>query len=185
LVVWTENKGNKDEHTVTGCFHGPTTIVFGREAAEVKNALDVLDGTSRGLVEGEPLFVPAVPDGTMIQLRAAGLSDAKLPFKSPLVRKSKLLVVTLGEYQGEAFVLARLVTESAEVADQVRAVVEGFLAMAELAVDSDEEMTRILQAVKVVTDGSTVIVEWRGATGDVAKLLEKAWIKQLNSKRTD
>lgn len=185
LVIWTESKGKNDEHTVTGCFHEPTAIVFGREAAEVKNALDVLDGTSRGLAEGDPLFALGVSDGTMIQVRAAGLADAKLPFKSPLVRKSKLLVVALGEREGEAFMAARLVTESAEVAGQVRAVVEGFRAMAELAVDSDEELTQMLQAVKVSTEGKTVTVEWRGATDHVAKLLEKTWIRQLKSKGAD
>lgn len=185
LVLWTENKRKKDEHTVTGCFYRPTVIVFGRDTAEVKKALDVLDGKSPALAESDPLFSPDVPAGTMIQARAVGLADVQLPFKSPLVRKSRFLFVGFGERGSEAFVVARLETESAEVAGQVRAVVEGFLAMAKLRWEADKEATKLLDAVEVSTDETRVAVKWRAPTDEVGKLLEKAWIKQLKSKGAD
>ena len=181
LISWTENKGKEDEHTVTGCFHRPTVIVFGRDAAAVRKALDVLDGTSRGLSRSDPLFSANTPPGTMIQARATDFADVQ-QFKSPLVQESKFLLVALGEEGGETFAAARLVTKSAEVARQVQAIVKGFLALAKLQLASDEEALKILEAVEVSTEESTVSVECRGPTGDVAKLIERAWMKQLEPK---
>jgi hypothetical protein len=182
LIAWTEKKGQEDEHTVTGCLYRPAVMVFGRDAAEVKKALDVLDGTSPGLEEGDPLFAPDPPAGTMTQALGADLANVQLPFKSPLVKKSKLFSVTLGERDGNAFAVARIVTESPEIAGQVRAVVEGLLAMAELQFDSDKEATEILEAVEVSTNGSTVTVRFEGPADQVSRLIEKAWKNRLKPK---
>jgi hypothetical protein len=178
LVIWTENKGKSDEHVVTGCFYQPGVIVFGRDTAAVKKALDVFSGTARSLAESDPLFARDVPSGTMIQARATGLAGVEL-FKSPLVQQSKSLFVALGENQGEVFAVARLVTESTDVARHVRAVVEGFLAMAELQLESDPDALKILEAVKVSTEEAKVAVECRGPADAAAKLVEKMWAKQL------
>ncbi len=182
LIAWTEKKGQEEGHTVTGSFYQPTVMVFGRDAAEVKKALDVLDGTSPGLAEDAPLLAPDAPTGAMIQAHAADLASMHLPFKSPLVRKSRFFSLFLGEHDGEAFGVARIVTETAEIAGQVRTVVEGLLAMAELQFDSDKEATEVLQAVKVSTDGNTVTVQFRGPTDQVSRLIEKAWTKQVKPK---
>ena len=115
----------------------------------------------------------------MIEARGVGLAEVELPFKSPLVRKSKVFSVAVGEHGGEAFAAARAATESVEIAGQLRAVAEGLLAMAELQVDSDEQATRLLEAVKVGSEERTVTVEFRGHPDDVSKLFQKAWTKQL------
>jgi hypothetical protein len=180
LVIWSENKGKPDAHVVTGCFYQPGVIVFGRDAAAVKKALDVLSGTARSLAESDPLFARDVPSGTMIQARATGLAEVDL-FKSPLVQQSKSLFVALGENQGEVFAVARLVTESTDVARRVRAVVEGFLAMAELQLETDQDALKILEAVKVSSEGEKVAVECRGPAEAAAKLVEKIWAKQLKT----
>ena len=182
LVEWTANRGKENEHTVTGSFHGPMVIVFGRDPAEVKKALDVLDGRASGLGEHDPLSPAHTPPGTMIQARGVDLAEVELPFKSPLVRKSKLFSVAVGEHEGEAFAAATATTESAETAGQLRAVVEGLLAMAELEFDADEQATRLLEAVEVSSSEKTVTVEFRGPPNEVSSLVEKAWTKQLRRK---
>lgn len=179
LIVWTEMRGRKDEHTVTGCFYRAGMIVFGRDAAEVKRALDVLDGTSPSLPNDDPLLAAETPRGTMIQARGVDLYDVELPFKSPLVRKSKSFRVALGEHNGEAFAVARATTESVETAKQLRAVVEGLLAMAELQFESDEQISQLLEAVKISSEGKSVTVELRGPVEDGTELIKKAWKDSL------
>lgn len=182
LVEWTANPGKKSEHTVTGAFHGPAVLVFGRDGAEVRKALDVLDGRSPGLGENDPLSPDHTPPGTMIQARAVDLAEVELPFKSPLVRKSKRFTVALGEHEDNVFAAATATTESTETAAQLRAVVEGLLAMAELELDADEQATKLLEAVKVSSSEKTVTVEYRGPPGNVSELIGKAWTKQLRPK---
>ena len=101
LVHWTEKKGKQDEHTVTACWHRPGVFVFGRNPDEVKKALEVLDGTSPGLADNQAMLAAETPPSTVVEVRAAGLADVQLPFKSPLVRKSRFLLVALGEREGE------------------------------------------------------------------------------------
>jgi hypothetical protein len=119
----------------------------------------------------------------MLEARALGFSDADLPLKSPVIRKSKSLYVWLGEHEGEAFAVAKVETESAEVANQVRSIVEGLLAMAELHFESNKQITAVLQAVKVSTNDKTVTVQCRGPADDAANLLKQVLVKQLKLKR--
>ncbi|MHC4399953.1 MAG: hypothetical protein ACYTG0_09760 [Planctomycetota bacterium] len=179
LITWTENPPGRDEHTVTGCFFEPTVVVFGREEAAVRKALDVLGGTSAGLGEGASLAFPHTPAGTMIQARAIGLDDEELPFQSPLLRKSQSFTVALGEHSGEAFVVATMATGSEAIADQMQKIVDGLLAMVELQFDADERATRLLEAIDVSANGSAVTVKFRGKADDVSKLIKQEWKKKI------
>lgn len=181
LFRWTENRGKRDEHTMTGCLHPTKGLVLGRDAEQVKKALDVLDGRSPPLAADSPLAQSPVPAGTMVQARAVGLAEVDLPFKSPLVRKSRVFVVAAGEHDGRAFALARASTESAETAVQLQSVVDGFLAMAELQFDADAQVTQLLEAVEVSTNDQTVAVEVAGPIGEVLTLIEKAWKKRFGA----
>ncbi len=179
LIAWTEKQGKQDEHTVTGCFYRPGVIVFGRDAAGVKLSLDVLDGTSPSLPKDAPLLAAETPPGTMVQAHGVDISDVELPFKSPLVRKSKSFRVALGEHDGEAFAVAQATTESMETAKQLRAVAEGLLAMAEFQFESDEQISQLLEAVTISSEGNSVTVELRGPVEDGTELIKKALTNSL------
>ncbi len=182
LVAWTANPGKDDEHTVTGCLHRSGRFAFGRDVAALRKTLDLLDGKSPGLGARHPLAPLASPPGTMIQARGVDLAEVELPFKSPLVRKSRLFTLVLGEHEGEAFAVATATTESTEIAGRLRAVADGLLAMAELQVDGDEQATRLLEAVEVSSREKTVTIRFRGSPEDVSELIEKAWARHLRSK---
>jgi len=178
LHTWTERKGTQGEHTLTACFHGPELVVFGRDAGEVKAAVDVLCGESPALPgSGSPLDVDA-PEGTIVTACVTRLAAAELPFKSPLVVQSELFWIALGEHEGDVFGKLKLVAKSEEVAAQVQDVVNGFRAMAALQYGSDERAMRVIEGLRVAISERTVNVEWRGAAEDVGKLIEQAWKKR-------
>lgn len=180
LIQWTETTSNEGQHTISACFFSPDVLVFGRDESEVKRTLDVLSGTAPSLTESDPLFAPPDPPGAMLQVRGVGLSEVPLPFQSPLLRKSKYLLAVGGEQDGDAFAQARVTTESPEIAGQLRAVVEGLLAMAKLRFDTDDEVLQLLDAVNVSTDEKTVTAECRWPASKVITLVERAWRKQGN-----
>lgn len=182
LVGWTANPGKKDEHTVTGCLHRSERFAFGRDVAALRKTLDVLDGASPGLGDHHPLAPPSNQPGTMIQVRGVDLDEVELPFKSPLVRKSKVFTAALGEYEGKAFAVATAETESTEIAGRLLAVADGLLAMAELQAEDDEQVTKLLEAVEISLNDKTVTIRFRGSPDDVSELIEKAWDKQLRLK---
>ena len=178
LHAWTQKKRKVDEHTVTACFYGPAVTVLGRDTDDLKTALDVLDGTSPNLAGADSLLATAAPQGTILQARATGLAAAKAPFKSPIVHQSEAIWVAIGEHEGDVFAQAKLIAKAADVANDVRAVVDGFLALAKLRHKDDQEALSALRATRVTTAEETVTVEWRGGSGHVLKLLQKAWEKR-------
>lgn len=167
LHTWTHNRGKRHEHQVTGCFHTPTELVFGRTEAEVSAALDVLDGKSPSLAGSDCSLAAEIPAGTSIVARVDGLADASLPTKSPLVKQSKSLGLILGEHDGESFALARLQARSDEVAGQMVKVLEGFYAMATLHGQDHPEALEALNAIHVRAEGPIVTVELRESADDV------------------
>ena len=180
LHSWTRAKGTKHEHTVTGCFHGPAVMVFGRDTAEVKAALDVLDGKSAGLAEDSPLLGADVPAGAVLHAAASELAAADVPFKSPILTRSEVFSLAVGEYHGRVFARATLVAQSPEVAAQVRQILDGFLAMAKLQHRANEDAMKILEAVRATTHQKTVSVAWEGSAEAVLELIEKAWSKKAS-----
>ena len=171
LHAWTHRKGKKHEHTVVGCFHEPRVIVFGRTIVEVSAALDVLDGKASSLAGSN--LIAEIPDGTILLAGATGLDGAELPCKSPLVKQCEMLRMVLGEHGGESFVMAKLITKSDEVADQIKAIIEGVRAMASLQHGSDADAMKIVKALKVAVADKAVAVELRVSADEVWTHLRK------------
>lgn len=182
----TEAKSKGGKQTMTGCFYRPAMIVFGRDPAEVKRALDVLDGKAPNLAGADSPFDVDAPAGTVFEARATGLDGDDVPFKSPVLRQSESIRVALGEQpDGLTFLEIELAAKSAEVAGQMRSIVQGLLAMARLQCGSDEKILALLEAFRVSTADRTVTVAWQGPGDEVLKLIEKEWKKLAKAKRVD
>jgi len=169
---WMHRKG-EHEHKVAGTFFTNSVLVFGHNVDIVKKALDVLDGKAPSL-EGKkdsPL-AQGVPAGTMFVARAVGLSEAGSVCKSPLVKKSQWLSLVKGEHSGEVFTDGTLVTDSKEIAEQVKQVVEGLRAMA-LLQHSDKDLQDLINQLKVSADDKTVKIVFRASVDSVASRVEK------------
>jgi hypothetical protein len=173
LHAWTERKDNPGEHTVTGCVFGPELLIVGRDAAEVKAALDVLGGKSAVLAGSDSPLAGEVPEGAVVMAGVTGLAEAELPFKSPIINQSELFWAALGERDGEVFGKLKFVAKSNEAAKQVEDIVRGLRAMALLQHGSDEEARKIVERLGVTTSQRTVQVEWRGAADGVWRLIEQ------------
>lgn len=173
LHTWTEGKDTPDKHTVTGCIFGPELLVVGRDSAEVKAALDVLDGKSAVLAGSASPLAGEVPEGAVVVAGVTGMTGAGVPFKSPIVNQSECIWVALGEQGGEVFGQLKFVARSDEAAEQVEDVLRGLRAMILLQHGSDKEARKIIARLTVTRSQRTVNVEWHGAAEGVWRLLEQ------------
>ena len=178
LHAWTERKDTPGEHTVTGCIFGPELLIVGRDADDVKAALDVLDGKSAVLAGSDSPLAGEVPEGAVVVASVAGLTEAEVPFKSPIVKQSKLFRIALGEQDGEVYGQLKFVAKSDEAAEQVEDILLGLRALALLQHGSDEEARRIIERLTVTMSQRTVQAEWRGAAEGVWRLLEQEFKKR-------
>jgi hypothetical protein len=165
-----------DEHgPLTGVFYSGSILVFGRTAADVAAAVDVLDGKSPNLAGKDSPLAAKVPTGAAFVGRALGLADADLPWKSPLMKQSESVATSLTVSQDTIDCEVRLVTKSAEAAPLLKDVIHGALAMVSLQVGPHPGMTDLFAAVKIDVRGKTVTVKWRAPVADVWTQAEEAF----------
>jgi hypothetical protein len=168
VLTWTERRGGQ-KHTVFASMRGKDGMVFSRNAADLAAATALLDGESASLAEAESPLKGTVPNGSVLLVRASGLSEAKLALKSPILRLSETVSLTAGEDGGTAFVDARLTAASAEHVPQFHDVATGLVALARLMRDDDDDVLKLLDAITIRTDDRTISARWSGQLIDVIK----------------
>ena len=173
LHSWTHAKESKHERSMTGTFYKPDVLVFGNSVEAVKAALDVLDGTKANIAGTDGPLAAKVPPGAMLVARAVDLSQADLPCKSPLVKEVDTLMMAVGENHGESFLVGKLTVKQPEIAQQMKAVADGFLAMTALTHGSDPNAMKLLGALKLTTTDKAITVEWRAPA-------EAVWVQMQN-----
>ena len=170
VYTWTEGKGKKHEHQVSGAILGREAVLFSRDAKQLMAALDVLAGKSASISAESPLSeVP--PRGTFILVRGVGMDKEKTPFHAAVIRRSKQLSLAFGQRGSDVFAQGLLMAPSADSAAQVRDVVEGFRALAQLRFGEHDQRGELLRAAKVAVAGSTVVLEWQANGEEVAKVM--------------
>lgn len=168
---WIDEKGSR----IFGAFAGPKTILLAPTEDEAKAALDVLEGKSPSLAGGQSALSAEAPAGTAIVARAIGLGESDLPFKSPLVTQSEAFGLAVGERGGEAFAEARIGMKTVEVARQVKSIIEGARALAEVQQSTDPGMVKLLEKLQVRVTEKTVHCDARAPAKEVWEQLEKVW----------
>ncbi len=141
---------------VTCGFFRPDVLVFAKSDARVMAALDVLDGRSPAIAAQHPLAAPTVSPGTMFLFRAAGLNEAMLPLQSPVTKHCTSLHIAYGEHKQTSFGQLSLEVPSAEIAEQVRAVLEGVRATALLQFGAEPAWDRLLKGIKITQSENRV-----------------------------
>jgi hypothetical protein len=177
LHSWIHAKGSKHERGMTGTFYKPDVMIFGASADEVMAALDVLDGAKPNFAAKGPSPCSSIPSGAVLVAGVTSLADANLPCKSPLVKQVDSLGIAMGENQGQVFFAAKLAVKQAEIAQQMKAVVEGAIALAALTKSDDAEAIKMINAVKVTVAEKTVSVEWQAPVDAVWAQAQKAIAK--------
>lgn len=157
--------------TVAAAFYGDQWIVFASSVDLLKQAVDVLDGEAPSLRNDSPL-AGNIPAGTTMLMRIEGLSDGKLPDKCKLARQTKSFRFVTGEHDGESFYRSRAKMTNEEVSRQVKELVEGVRALGQIHVGENEIGKKLVNDLRVKTEGTTVTVLWKGSANDVWTMIE-------------
>ncbi|HUS39033.1 MAG TPA: hypothetical protein VMX74_06265 [Pirellulales bacterium] len=169
---WThKSRHGSRNRTVAAAFYGDEWIVFASSIDLLKTAVDVLDGKAPSLTNDSSL-AGNIPAGTTMLMRAEGLSDAELPDKCKLARQTKSFRFVTGEHDGQSFYRSRAEMTNKEVASQVQELVEGLRALGQIHVGDNESGRKLVDDLRVKTNGTTVSVLWKGPASDVWTMIE-------------
>ena len=90
----------------------------------------------------------------------------------------------MGENEAKSFLNAQAVMANTEVVGQVKAIVEGAKAMAVLHIQDDPQAKKLVEALAVKVEGTTISIDWSGSADDVWQVIEKHG-KMLGAKRAE
>jgi hypothetical protein len=175
LHSWLKD-GKKPQNAA---FFKPDVLVFGNSIDELKAALDVLDGKKPNVTANKGGdWVAKLPPGIIFIAGAHHLGEAELHVESPLSKQADSVALIVGEYQGQFSVHATLNVKQAEVAKQIKAVVDGAIAMASLAKIDDPDALKLIGDVKSSLNDKSVSVEIQAPVDDVWAQLQKEIAKK-------
>jgi hypothetical protein len=148
------------------------------DVGELIATLQVLEGERPNLSQSESSLRGSWHDAAVLTIRARDLSKAKLPLKSPILRGSELVAVTVGENEGTAFIETQLIVMSEQQVADFRDVATGLISLARLRNSDNEQLLAQLENVELATSDRTLTVRWSGKVTDVIELLGKARIRR-------
>ena len=166
---WSMKHGSKSD-TAAGAFYKSDALVFAADAERVGKAIDVMDGSAKGITAlNSPLGGRAIAGATVI-IRAFDLPANE---HCPLMKQAKSIRVAMGENNGKSFYRVRLVMKSSEPAEQLKTIAEGFKAMASLRFSGDADMMKLVNGLTTTVRESTFNVRWEAPVEDVWTAAEK------------
>jgi len=156
LHSWT-HKDRRGERPVTGAFYKDKVMVFSGSEAEVKAALDVMDGNKPGLTC--KVLAAKAPAGTPVLARVVGIAKAETPGKSKLAKEIESVGIVMGENEGRSFLHVKVVAKSAEIAKQMGRGAEGVRALGILHAIEHPKDKQLVEGMKVNVADKTVTVD--------------------------
>ena len=169
-------EGGADDGARHGAFADAHTLVVSRSAAAVETALRTRDGEAKPAAE----LVPQVPPGTYLFAVAKGISIPKRGEETPGSRVVENLtggVACFGEDGGEAFLAVKLTARTPADAGQVRRLLGGLLAYANLAdapADKPVDWSPLLKGATVGGEDGTIEINVRVTSDKLLKLADEA-----------
>ncbi len=166
---WTQKCGGKT-HPAAGAFYKDSAVVFAADADAVGKALDILNGKSDGITDPKSPLGGRVAPGTILLAKASAI-DAKT--RCPVLKQAESFRIALGENDGKSFYRARLVMKSAEAAEQIKTINDGFKAMASLRFSGEADVMKLIDGVKTTVTDSTIRIRWDASADDVWTVAER------------
>jgi hypothetical protein len=177
LHTWRKDTQKHDNAT----FFKPDVIVFGATLDELKAALDVLDGTKPNFAAQNESAAGLIPPGTIFVAGAKDLAEANLHPESSLAKQADSALLVAGEKEGQVFVRATLNVKDAEIAKQLKAVVDGGVALLTLVKDETPDpvaLKQLIDGVKTSLNDKTITVEGQASVDLLWSLVQKEIAKK-------
>jgi hypothetical protein len=172
-----ENKGGQTTRQIMyGYLHGRRQIVISSGLDALKQAVDTLKGPAPGTPSGLLSQIPESPSGAFLQATAVRVGEmiGQEP-KAALFKQSGLLVLAAGQAADNIFAELRLRNESPEVADNVTKMLQGIVAMTQLAGQEQPKLSELAKGVSVSRMDKTAQVRFEAPAQAVFAFVKEQW----------
>ena len=178
-----ENKKdpNGPDQRMYGCTYKSNTVVLGAGLEAVKQAADVLKGSSPNAASG--VFNQSVfsAKGAFFQVGANAVNDlAAHQNEAALLEQADELGAAIGEHDGKFYVDLSLRAESEEVAQNIKQMLEGIVAFVTLAGGENPTLAELAKKLDLSSANRNVAIHFESPSEAVFAFLKEIWQAEKN-----
>jgi hypothetical protein len=172
---WIDDKKkavNGVQPRVYGAIQGSSIVLMGQQEAQLKQALDVLDGTTSSLAKSS-LFpqMGAAKSSNIIEAAARKLDIPDSTPNAAMLRLAKGAQLQVGVAQGKLKATLNLEASDSDVAQQITTVGQGLVAMLKLQ-QSNPILLKLAEAISLKHEGTGLVAKVDMPTGDVVDMIK-------------
>ncbi|MCD6392636.1 MAG: hypothetical protein J7M40_03930 [Planctomycetes bacterium] len=178
-----KHKGNEAERQY-GSFHGKDTVVIGSGLDAVKKSLDVLDGEAKNARQKKVFrLLKKAPEGAVVVAAANGLGKmAEQWDQAVMLKNTNQSCLLIGENEGAFYIDLKLDATSPKTATELTQMIQGLIALLNLAGNDQPEVAKLAAAIKLTTKKKLVHVHFEKDVEEIAAVLRAEWKKQQAQK---
>jgi len=162
-----------------GCFYNDELVVMGGGLEAVKQAIDVLNGSSRNAASG--VFNQAELDAKGAVFTAAANNVGEVVGEEPdaaALRQSSELGLSVGETESKFYIDLSLTAKSEEAAQAISKIAEGIIALAALGGEEQPGLAEMAKMTKLSCVGKTVKLHFEADSQAAFLVFQEQWKKK-------
>jgi len=172
FYTWTKYKDTDRAHDVALAFPKTGVMVFASSAKQLGTAVDVLEGKGDSLQGKKSPLTAEVAEGTVLLARAAGLKADDVGPNFEFFRLIRGFDYRFVEHDGKVREALSVTAGSEKIADKLRAVLAGRVAMMELTFHGQKGVLDLFKP-EIKSDGATVSIHFQADAKQLAKQMPK------------
>ena len=171
---WIGRNKKKDPARRTyGAMSSDGTIIVGEDLKQVSQALDVLEGCRDSLEEKTALNLSGRADAAFFMAALEVPPEATLPANAQILRQARSLFLSLAEVDDNLVIELEVIADSPEAATQMESVVRGLVAMATLQSETNPELAKLVQGLKITKTNTGVSLQMDYPVEKVLEAIKK------------
>jgi hypothetical protein len=186
LHGWLHEENHKGEETgeqmMYGCLYSDHLLVMSAGLDVAKRAVDVLAGTKEDAADGVFDQAALSAEGAFFKVAANGVGEMADEDEAAVLKQTDTLGLAVGELDGDFYADLELTTDTDEVAQGIRDILEGVIAFVSLSGEDQPRLAELAKKVELSCNGNTVRAHLGCDPRAVFELLREQWEKDREKK---
>ena len=162
-----------------GCFFKDDLVILSSGLDAVKEAIDVLNGTSPNAANGVFTQASLSAEGPFFQVAANSVGQIAAPQQqTAMLKQTDKLSLAVGEDIGKFYIDLNLTAESEEIAQSLSQILGGMIAFTALQDQEQPELAKLAKKVQLTCTQNLIQIHFDTDSQGVVAFLKEQWEKK-------
>jgi len=169
-----------------GCFFKDDLVVLGSGLDAVKQAIDVLNGTSPNAANGVFTQSSLSAQGAFFQAAANGVGEiAREQEQTAMLKQTDKLGLVVGEDMGKFYIELNLTAKTVEIAQSLSKMLDGMIAFTALLEQDQPGLAALAKKIQLSCTENVIQIHFNTDPEGVIAFLKEQWEKKQKEAETE